>query len=171
MKASISLVLGGVSSGKSVFAEQLADSKGATKLYIATAQVFDEEMAAKVSLHQDRRGPDWNTLEAPFDIAGALSKPTADVVLVDCLSMWLTNCIFDDADIGKLTDGLTEAVLDCPKPIVLVSNEVGLGGVEANDLARRFALEQGKLNQRIATISDEVVLVSAGLPLYLKGSQ
>ncbi len=137
-------------------------------LYIATAQIFDAELEARVDLHRQRRGGDWQTLEAPFDLPQAL-RQAQQPVLVDCLSMWLSNLLLDERDLGDETADLCAALEQAKGPIVLVSNEVGLGGISANALQRRFADALGLLNQRVAGMSERVVLVAAGLPLTLKG--
>lgn len=161
-------MLGGVRSGKSAYAEGLMRGFEPPYLYIATAQVFDQELGARVEQHKQRRGADWQTLEAPFDLAETLTK-ARQPVLVDCLSMWLTNLLLDDRDTEAATDEFCSALASAEAPIVLVSNEVGLGGISANALQRRFADSLGLLNQRVAGMSERVVLVAAGLPLTLKG--
>lgn len=171
MVADFTLILGGVSSGKSLYAEGLAEAAGRNRLYIATADVGDEEIRAKVAAHQARRGPGWTTVEAPLDLSGALAGASgSDVVLIDCLSMWLSNHLLAKADLGALCDDLVSTLGACPCPVIAVSNEVGLGGIEANALARAFARAQGMLNQRLASEADRVVLVTAGLPVVLKGT-
>ena len=170
MKSQLTLVLGGVSSGKSVHAERISVTVGKRRVYIATAQSFDAEMAAKIDIHQSRRGKGWSTVEAPFDLANALATPDGDVVLIDCLSMWLTNHLLADHDTAPLIADLLGAIAACPVPLIAVSNEVGLGGIEANPLARKFAIEQGRLNQKLAEISENVHLVVAGLATPLKGN-
>lgn len=170
MNTRLTLILGGVSSGKSVHAEQIAQGSGVSRLYVATAQPHDDEMAAKIRVHQSRRGAGWTTAEAPLDLGPALTSPDADVVLLDCVSMWLSNHLLAENDIDDATRQLTAALQACPVPIIAVSNEVGLGGVAANSLARRFATEQGRLNQRLAAMAHNVHLVTAGIALPLKGS-
>ena len=166
----LTFVLGGASSGKSAFAERLVVNTNAPKTYLATSQVFDDEMAEKVRLHIDARGQNWRTIEEPLDMAKALSDTTAgDVVLLDCASMWLTNHLMADTDLETETETLMTALSNCPSRIVVVSNEVGMGIVPDNALARRFRIEQGKLNQRLAAASDLAVFVVAGLPQVLKG--
>ena len=170
MNSACTLILGGVSSGKSAYAEALAEGRGKALVYVATAKSGDSEMSAKIAAHQARRGAQWSTIEAPFDLVGALTDASgADVILVDCLSMWLTNLLLNDREIGRETDALIATLEGLSTPCVLVSNEVGLGGIEVNELARKFAAEQGRLNQRVARIADRVVMVTAGLPHILKG--
>jgi adenosylcobinamide kinase / adenosylcobinamide-phosphate guanylyltransferase len=163
---SLALVLGGARSGKSRYAEGLCTGE---RHYIATAQAFDAEMTARIAKHQLDRGANWVTHEAPLDVLGALQ--TADAlrrsVLVDCLTLWLTNLILAEAD----WEQALRALLDYePRgTVVMVSNEVGLGIVPDNALARRFRDAQGIVNQRVAAKADHVVLMAAGLPLVLKG--
>ncbi len=165
----LTLVLGGVSSGKSSFAESLVFATAAPRHYIATAQAWDDEMQAKIDDHKTDRGPDWVTHETPLDVGAALAKiPSDAVALLDCATMWLNNHIAADADLDAAMDGLLADLAACPAPVVVVSNEVGLGGVSANALARRFARAQGRLNARLAAESDQAFLVVAGLPQRLK---
>lgn len=170
MKNYVTLVLGGVSSGKSAFAEGLADQQGNSKLYIATAEVRDGEMRRKVDAHRDRRGSDWRTVEAPINVLAPLSAPAEDVVLLDCVSMWLTNHLLANSDLDVEGDAFLSSLETGSKPVILVSNEVGLGGIEVNSLARRFASEQGQINQKLAALADKVYLVTAGIPILIKGS-
>jgi len=164
------LVLGGASSGKSLWAEMLTDSYGRTKHYIATAQAFDDEMRAKIEQHKVQRGTGWITHEAPQDVGSVLDGiPETDVVLLDCLTLWLSNQLLADADLDAACGRLIEAIHTCPAPVVMVSNEVGQGVVPESKLGRVFRSAQGRLNQRLAQICDPVVLVVAGLPLALKG--
>lgn len=167
---SLSLVLGGAASGKSAFAEALVGATGRPRIYIATAQAFDAEMAAKIAAHQRARGPDWRTVEAPLDPGAALREAKAgEVVLLDCATLWLSNLMLADLDPALAWEGLASALADCPAPVVVVSNEVGLGLVPDTPLGRRFREAQGMLNQRLAARAELAVLVVAGLPLVLKG--
>lgn len=167
----LSLVFGGASSGKSAFAEQLVCKTEANRVYIATAQVFDEEMKSKVASHRVMRGTEWTTIEEPRDMAAALGHAkNSDVVLLDCATMWLSNHLLAENNIDEETHGFLAALKSCPARIVVVSNEVGQGIVPDNALARRFRDAQGKLNQRLAEVSDLVVFVTAGLPQVLKGT-
>jgi adenosylcobinamide kinase/adenosylcobinamide-phosphate guanylyltransferase len=165
---SLTLVLGGARSGKSRYAESLVAELPAPWIYVATAEACDAEMAERIAAHQARRGTGWQTIEAPRDLAGALATPVKAPILVDCLTLWLSNLLLADADIdaeiGRFEDALTRAAV----PVVLVVNEVGFGLVPDNALARRFRDLQGSLNQRIAAHADRVVLVVAGVPLVLK---
>lgn len=171
MAKSLTFVLGGAASGKSAFAEGRVRAIGGARHYVATAQAFDDEMRAKIRDHQAQRGPDWTTHDAPFDLAKPLSAVAADqVALVDCMTLWLTNHILADHDIEAQTEAALSALHSCAGHVVIVSNETGYGIVPENALARRFRNEQGRLNQRIAAISDTAVLVVAGLPMALKGT-
>lgn len=166
---SLTFVLGGARSGKSVHAEALIEMHPAPWHYIATAQVFDDEMAERIALHRHRRGGDWRTVEAPHDLADALNA-TADgtPVLVDCLTLWLSNRMLAEADVERECSQLAETLSRPRGPWVVVSNEVGLGIIPDNALARRFRDEAGWLNQKIAAAADEVVLMVAGMPMKVK---
>lgn len=163
------LVLGGARSGKSRYAEAIAAGHEGPKVYVATAEPGDAEMAARIALHQARRGGGWTTVEAPLDIAAAMEAQSASFILVDCITLWLTNMLLARRDIGLEVERLASIVSRRHGPTVLVSNEVGLGIVPDNELARRFRDEAGLVHQRLAEVSDEVVLLVAGLPMKLKG--
>lgn len=168
---SLTLVLGGAASGKSQFAEDICLRSGRSKIYVATTQVFDDEMADKVAKHLAQRGDNWTTIEAPIDVAQALSSAAlTDVVLLDCATLWLTNVILGEYDLETETRRLMTAITSCAAPIIVVSNEVGQGIVPDNALSRKFRNAQGQLNQTIAAQADIVVAVMAGLPLPLKGT-
>jgi adenosylcobinamide kinase/adenosylcobinamide-phosphate guanylyltransferase len=164
------LVLGGARSGKSRYAESLIEALPPPWIYIATAEGRDAEMGERITHHRTRRGSAWQTIDAPHDLASALSTaPGAAPLLVDCVTLWLSNRMLAEADVDCEIRGL-EAALDCRTgPVVLVSNEVGSGIVPDNALARRFRDLQGQLNQRLAARADRVVLVVAGIPLIVKG--
>ena len=167
------LVLGGARSGKSAFAqgaaEALAAETGGRLVMVATAQAFDSEMAGRIARHRQDRGPAWTTLEAPLDIADALEPLGAnDIVVVDCLTLWLSNLMLDERDLATAAAGLVEAAGRFPGALWLVSNEVGFGIVPDNALARRFRDEAGRLHQALAQAADAVALVVAGLTLRLK---
>lgn len=165
----LTLVLGGASSGKSRYAEGLVTAVEAPRTYIATAQAFDAEMREKIKKHQLDRGPDWRTLEAPLDLPGALrAVPQGHIVLVDCLTLWLTNLMLEKNAGDGASDAFLAAANACKSPIVTVSNEVGLGLVPDNRLGRRFRTAQGALNQAVAAQADRVIFVAAGLPMVLK---
>jgi adenosylcobinamide kinase/adenosylcobinamide-phosphate guanylyltransferase len=167
---SLSLVVGGARSGKSRLAEGLVRHSGRARHYIATAQAWDDEMRARIAAHQDDRGADWITHEAPRDVSGVLAGVPADhVVLLDCATLWLTNVMLAEADVAQECAGLLAAFAACKAPVVVVSNEVGCGIVPDNALARAFRDHQGRLNQQIAAAAGLVVGVMAGLPMVLKG--
>ena len=164
------LVLGGINSGKSTFAESLITNQTNTPYYVATSVVLDQETRDKVEAHQTMRGPNWHTVEEPVNLAAALERlPTGSVVLVDCLTMWLNNLMYHVLDVDGYTQHLLETLAQSDLNITFVSNEVGLGGISENALTRKFARLQGTLNRRIAEQSDRVAFVTAGLPMWLKG--
>ncbi len=163
------LVLGGARSGKSAYAQAQAEAAGARPIMIATGQAFDDEMRVRIARHQQDRGGHWRTLEAPLDLAASLASLSADdVAVVDCLTLWLSNQMHAQAEIGAATDDLLAALSACPARVWLVSNEVGQGIVPDNALARRFRDEAGRLHQVVARTADEAVMIVAGLPLRLK---
>lgn len=166
--ASSTLVLGGARSGKSEYAEGLLTHGPA--LYLATGQAFDDEMAERIRLHRDRRGPHWDIVEEPLELAAALDRvlDPARPVLVDCLTLWISNLMHAERDVEAETGLLCEVLARPRGPVVLVSNEVGLGLVPDNRLARQFRDHQGRVNQRVAQTCRRVVFVAAGLPLFLK---
>jgi adenosylcobinamide kinase / adenosylcobinamide-phosphate guanylyltransferase len=167
--AQLTLVLGGARSGKSRYAESLIAALRPPWIYVATAEADDDEMAGRIALHRSRRGGEWQTVEAPRDLPAVLATAAAGTpVLVDCLTLWLSNRMLADADMEAEVACL-EAALDGRRgPVVLVSNEVGFGIVPDNVLARRFRDLQGLINQRLAARADRVVLVVAGLPVVVK---
>jgi adenosylcobinamide kinase/adenosylcobinamide-phosphate guanylyltransferase len=167
--AQLTLVLGGARSGKSRYAEGLIAALLPPWIYIATAEPGDAEMAERIALHRSRRGGGWQTIEAPHDLTAALATAAAGApVLVDCVTLWLSNRMLADADMEAEVAGLEAALDGRRSPAVLVSNEVGSGIVPDNALARRFRDLQGRLNQRLAARADRVVLVVAGLPIVVK---
>jgi adenosylcobinamide kinase/adenosylcobinamide-phosphate guanylyltransferase len=161
------LVIGGARSGKSRHAEALVEAVPAPWIYVATAQAFDAEMAERIAAHRTRRDGRWTTIEAPTDLAGALRRAEGPV-LVDCLTLWLSNLMLAGADLGPAIEEFGLAVASRHQLTVLVTNEVGLGIVPDNALARRFRDEQGRLNQRIAAEADQVTLLVAGIPVVIK---
>lgn len=161
--------MGGARSGKSRHAEGLARATGLPRRYLATAQAFDAEMTARIARHRADRGADWRVVEVPLDLCGALAEvPVGEVVLVDCATLWLTNHLLAGHDLVAQTAALLAALADCRSPVIVVSNEVGWSIVPDNALARTFCDAQGRLNQALASQSDRVVLVVAGLPMVLK---
>ncbi|RBW52393.1 bifunctional adenosylcobinamide kinase/adenosylcobinamide-phosphate guanylyltransferase [Ruegeria sp. A3M17] len=170
MNPDLTFVLGGAASGKSVFAEQLVVSSGKKRVYLATSQVFDEEMQDKVQRHISQRGEGWETVEAPFDLGFTLANlPPTSVCLIDCATMWLTNHLLAESDLEQAQSALLQSLRLCSAQVVIVSNEVGHGIVPDNALSRRFREAQGRLNIALAAEADLVVQVTAGLPLVLKG--
>ncbi len=169
----LTLVLGGARSGKSRYAESLVESQGGPCIYLATAEAGDAEMAARIEAHRARRGGRWQTVEVPLDLAHRLGvvAGAGRGVLVDCLTLWLSNLMAAGRDPDAETAALTEALPALAGPAVLVSNEVGLGIVPENELARRFRDCAGRLNQAVAEIAQSVVFVAAGLPMHLKSTE
>jgi adenosylcobinamide kinase/adenosylcobinamide-phosphate guanylyltransferase len=173
----LTLVLGGARSGKSRFAETLIEGAATCGTYCATAEAGDDEMAARIVAHRARRddrgrGQFWRTVEAPLALAPAIATRAnpARPMLIDCLTLWLSNVMLAERGIADEVANLRMAVRDAAGPIVLVANEVGLGLVPESALGRRFRDAAGLLNQEMAALADRVVFVAAGLPLILKGS-
>ena len=166
----ISLVLGGARSGKSRYAEQLVETAASCGTYCATAEPGDAEMAERIAAHRARRGPFWHTVEAPLALGQAIAAEAAPErpVLVDCLTLWLSNLLLVGRQWGDEADGLRRVLREVAGPVVLVSNEVGMGLVPETPLGRRFRDAAGRLNQDVAALADRVVFVAAGLPLVLK---
>ena len=173
----IHLILGGARSGKSAYAEKLASLSELPVTYIATAQVYDDEFAKRVEHHKSRRPKHWQIVEAPFNLAQTLETyaKTDECLIVDCLTLWLAQCICPDCapaegmDWGIERSALLEVLPKLQGTVFLVSNEVGMGIVPLGEINRQFQDEQGRLNQAVAAIADEVTFVAAGLPLKLKG--
>jgi len=164
------LVLGGARSGKSRYAQQRIEALAGRLVYIATAQALDQEMEDRIALHRADRGERWRTVESPIDLPGVIQQAGAscDAILVDCLTLWLSNLMVAEQDVAVATSALLATLSDCSIPIALVANEVGLGIVPENALARLFRDEAGRLNQALAAECEEVVFLSAGLPMRLK---
>ena len=173
MSARHVLVLGGARSGKTSFAERLAMGSGATPAYLATAQALDSEMRERVASHRAQRAGRFETIEEPLMLAHSVAETalTHDVILVDCLTLWITNLLGAGRDVAEAVEQLatTLSSLDSCR-VILVSNEVGLGIVPDNPLARTFRDLAGSTHQRMAEICDDVYFVVAGLPLTLKGA-
>jgi adenosylcobinamide kinase/adenosylcobinamide-phosphate guanylyltransferase len=170
----MTLVLGGARSGKSAYAqrsaEALAQARGVRPVFIATGVAGDEEMAERIGRHQAERSEIWRTLEAPLDLAGTVAGlAPGDVAVVDCLTLWLSNSMAEEAGHPARLQTLVPALAQRPAALWLVSNEVGWGIVPDNALARAFRDEAGRLHQALAAVAESVVLVVAGLPLALKG--
>jgi adenosylcobinamide kinase / adenosylcobinamide-phosphate guanylyltransferase len=166
-RPTLTLVIGGARSGKSRHAEALIEALPGPWTYLATATPLDAEMAERVSVHRARRDSRWRTLEAPLEVAAALARAEGPVLL-DCLTLWLSNLMVGERDLVEVMEGLDRALAARGHPVVLVTNEVGLGIVPESALGRRFRDEQGRLNQRMAALADRVVLVVAGLPIVVK---
>lgn len=164
----LALVLGGARSGKSREAEGLIARYPPPWVYIATAEAGDDEMAARIAAHRARRGAGWRTIEAPIDLTGAFAGAGTAPVLLDCLTLWLTNLLLGGVAIAPAVAALENLLAQRPAPTVLVANEVGLGIVPENALARRFRDEAGALNARLAARADRVLFMVAGLPIEVK---
>ncbi|CAD7847366.1 MAG: Adenosylcobinamide kinase (EC 2.7.1.156) / Adenosylcobinamide-phosphate guanylyltransferase (EC 2.7.7.62) [Olavius algarvensis Delta 4 endosymbiont] len=170
----ITFVIGGCRSGKSGHAQVLGEEIQGKKLYLATCEPHDEEMQARVRLHRQQRGDQWETLEEPVEIAAAIADPSGDysVILVDCLTLWTSNLLLS-SDKAPAVDAACRALVQSLKsarcPVILVSNEVGTGIVPDNELARRYRDEAGWVNQKIAAAADRVVWMVAGIPVTIKG--
>lgn len=165
------LVLGGARSGKSRLAETIIEQENEAAIYIATAQACDDEMKVRIKAHQARRGAIWRTEEIPLNLAQDLSSllKAGNPILVDCLTLWLSNILLADQDPEAQIEALATEISSAVAPLVLVSNETGLGIVPDNALARRFRDLSGLMNQKIAATADNVLFVAAGLPLVMKG--
>jgi len=165
-------VVGGARSGKSAHALELASSRPGRKVYIATAQALDAEMAERIEAHRRERGSAWETVEEPLEVGAAVSSASAaGVVVLDCLTLWLTNLIgsgMDDSGVRKKAAALAATCSSSASVVIAVSNEVGLGLVPDNPLARRFRDLSGRMNQEMASRAAEAWFVSSGIPLRLK---
>ncbi|MBU6296655.1 MAG: bifunctional adenosylcobinamide kinase/adenosylcobinamide-phosphate guanylyltransferase [Alphaproteobacteria bacterium] len=168
------LILGGIRSGKSRFAEKLARETQRPVTYVATAMAGDAEMAARIAHHRQHRPAEWSVVEEPLALGASLAAHTASdgCVLVDCLTLWLSNLLLaqDDAVFRRERACLIEALATLRGDVILVSNETGLGIVPLGELTRRYCDEAGRLHQDLASLSDRVILMVAGLPLFLKGA-
>jgi len=164
------LILGGARSGKSAYAQSLAEGYSPERLYLATATSGDDEMAARIARHQADRGHGWTALEEPLEVAAALLKHAraGRVVVVDCLTLWLTNLMLAGRDPGPAVTTLAESIRALAGPAILVSNEVGMGIVPDHKLGREFRDWQGRANREIGAACDAVIFIAAGLPLQLK---
>lgn len=166
----ITLVLGGARSGKSRFGEKLVLSSGLDPVYLATGRAHDEEMSERIAIHRERRGKSWNTIEEPLALSDALvqSCSPGSAILVDCLTLWVTNLMMAKANVTTEYRELVSTFGNLKAPVVLISNETGLGIVPENAMAREFRDLAGEVNQAVAEIADEVWFVAAGIPLALK---
>jgi adenosylcobinamide kinase / adenosylcobinamide-phosphate guanylyltransferase len=165
------LVLGGARSGKSQFAESIVAASGLERHYVATGRAWDEEMHGRIARHRADRGDLWMTHEEPLDLVGTLEAIDRKdrAVLVDCLTLWVTNLMMAERDMAAEFAGLAAFLQGAGARIVLVANEVGLGIVPENRMAREFRDHAGQLHQLIAALAAEVYFVAAGLPLKMKG--
>ncbi|MDB5553267.1 MAG: cobP [Rhizobium sp.] len=165
------LVLGGARSGKSAFAERLVTETGLSRHYIATGRAWDDEMRERIAKHRTDRGDGWQTHEEPLDLVGRLEAldDASNAILVDCLTLWVTNLMMEELDITGEFARLAEYASRAEARLLLVSNEVGLGIVPENRMAREFRDHAGRLHQSIAAQARQVYFVAAGLPLKMKG--
>lgn len=164
----VTLILGGARSGKSRQGESLIAALPPPWIYVATAEAWDAEMRARIAEHRARRDTRWQTVEAPLDLPGALQAAGDAPVLVDCLTLWLTNLMLGEQDVGAATESLLESLATRRAATVLVGNEVGLGIVPEHRLGRDFRDQAGLLHQRIAARADRVLFMVAGLPMVVK---
>jgi len=166
------LILGGARSGKSAYAERLVLATQLRPIYIATGQAHDDEMHQRIAHHQSRRGISWVTIEEPLKLCEILTANAApaNAILVDCLTLWLSNLMMANKNIEEETDALTTLIPALAGPVVFVSNEVGMGLVPETALGRTFRDHQGRLNQRIADVADTVSFIAAGYPITLKAT-
>lgn len=162
----ITFVFGGARSGKSAYAEKLIEEQGGG-IYLATSEIWDEEMQARVNEHQIRRNDMWKTIEEPIEIAPIIEQ-ASQPMLVDCLTLWISNLMANEYDIAQETEKLCQALMKTKSHVVIVSNEVGLGIVPDNALARSFRDYSGRVNQAVAQVAHRVLFIAAGLPLILK---
>jgi adenosylcobinamide kinase/adenosylcobinamide-phosphate guanylyltransferase len=167
----VTLILGGARSGKSRRAQHLTEQNAPSRLYLATAEALDAEMADRIARHQAERGEGWRTVEAPLDLVAALGGQDGkdEAILVDCLTLWLSNLMHRGLDIAIEAERLCHCLEQQDRDVVLVSNEVGMGLVPETPLGREFRDAQGRLNQQVAGVCDVVEFVAAGLPIRLKG--
>ena len=162
------LVLGGARSGKSEFAEKLVENLGERRLYLATGAAGDDEMRKRIAGHRARRGDGWTTVEEPLEIEKHLVGQVP--LLLDCLTLWLSNVMFAGREVSVATEQMLRAIGARPGPVVVVSNEIGMGLVPDTELGRKFRDAQGHLNQAVAADAGAVAFVAAGLPIWLKGA-
>lgn len=168
----ITVVLGGARSGKSSWALEYVEKSYDSYMFLATAEVMDEEMAHRVDLHRKARGPKWQLREEPLEIADVLKSNDLDVeaILIDCMTIWLSNVLLKQGaeNVPVYQNALLQALASCPQSVVIVSNEVGSGIVPEHPLGRQYRDMAGSLNQRLAAAADQAVLIVAGLPIFLK---
>ncbi len=174
MAERVTFVIGGARSGKSSYALKLGEERWHAPLYLATAQILDDEMARRVELHQQSRGAHWNCIEEPINIASVIEEAARDHdgLLIDCLTLWVSNVLLSEGSsaVASRSSELM-AVLETAPEVIFVSNEVGMGIVPDNAMAREYRDMAGRLNQDIADVADDVILMTAGIPQFLKGSK
>jgi len=170
IKFPITLILGGARSGKSIFAEQMAEKSDKKLIYIATAEAHDHEMVNRITLHQSRRCDRWRTIEEPYNIADMIGEHADPevILLIDCLTLWLSNLMCRSRDLMPHFVSLISSLENVSGPVMLVANEVGLSIVPENNLARAFRDEAGRLNKAVASAASDVIFMAAGLPMSLK---
>lgn len=170
IKFPITFILGGARSGKSIFAEHLAEKSDKNLIYVATAERHDVEMVKRIALHQSRRSDRWRIIEEPYDIADVIGRQTHpdSILLVDCLTLWLSNLMCTAKDVMPYFVSLISSLENIEGPVMLVANEVGLSIVPENNLARVFRDEAGRLNKAVASAASDVIFMAAGLPMSLK---
>jgi adenosylcobinamide kinase / adenosylcobinamide-phosphate guanylyltransferase len=176
MEKRLIFITGGCRSGKSRFALNYANGHFTSKLYLATCEALDEEMAQRVENHKKTRGPEWRTVEEPIRIADQITmhRNHAEVILLDCITLWLSNLLMkwdEEVKINVEVDRFITAINETRSSLVIVSNEVGLGIVPADPLSRRYRDLSGTVNQRVAEIAQIVIFMVSGIPLYLKGKE
>ncbi|MBI4710839.1 MAG: bifunctional adenosylcobinamide kinase/adenosylcobinamide-phosphate guanylyltransferase [Nitrospirae bacterium] len=173
MENKITFIIGGARSGKSAFALNEANKFKGQKAYIATAQALDEEMRERIEKHKQQRGGEWDAYEEPLKVADVLReiKDKYKVVIIDCLTLWLSNLMCNGKDVEKEIDSLCGSLSTVHCQLFTVSNEVGMGIVPENELARKFRDFAGILNQKVAGIADDVYLVTAGIPVKIKNAK
>ncbi len=169
-------ITGGCRSGKSRYALQFANQHFSKKLFLATCEVLDEEMAQRVENHKKARGPEWQTIEEPIEIANKITKygNDAGVILIDCLTLWLYNLLMrwdNDLRMIEETEKLINVIKQSQTSFILVSNEVGMGIVPSDPLSRRYRDLLGTMNQRVAEALDTVIFMVSGIPIFLKGRE
>lgn len=170
------LITGGCRSGKSRFALDFANQHFSKKLYLATCEALDEEMAQRIEHHKKMRGPEWQTLEEPIKIVGGIRQyeDGVEVILLDCITLWLSNLLTKGNTDLKIMDEINrfvEMIKQTPASLVIVSNEVGMGIVPVDPLGRRFRDLSGMANQRIAQVAETVIFMVSGIPIFLKGAE
>jgi adenosylcobinamide kinase/adenosylcobinamide-phosphate guanylyltransferase len=168
--AVLTFITGGARSGKSMRAQMLAESLDGELVYLATAQAFDDEMTDRIARHRQDRGARWRTVECPINLPQAIAREMGPgrVLLVDCLTLWTSNLLLADHDFAAAAQHLVDTLAGARSPVILVSNEVGMGIVPDNALARQFRDMAGRLNQQVAAIADRAELMVSGLSLTLK---